>query len=157
MDKNNASPGVAKYYGGLEKTDPDKDLKLEKIEEILEKIKLEEEKRKEARIVEEKRREKLIKEKKLKQEKMRRQEQEKRERLRVKTLLESRWEMARWITNYISENEETWRKEKLEREKNHQNWLMSWAKKSRFDKIREIREKSEEPKYQRKSPRQSCL
>ena len=57
--------------------------------------------------------------------------------------------MARWITNYISENEETWRKEKLEREKNHQNWLMSWAKKSRFDKIREIREKSEELKYQK--------
>ena len=105
---------------------------------------------KEIRIVEEKRREKLIKEKKIKQEKMLRQEQEKRERLRMKTMLESRWEMARWITEYISENEETWRKEKIEREKNHQTWMMSWAKKSRFEKIKEIKENQKETDYQQK-------
>ena len=98
------------------------DLKLEKLEEIVERIKAEKKKREEDKEIEKTRREKLLKEHKIKQEKMLRMEQEKRERIKIQKMLETRWEMARWITSYIVENEKKWEKEKIEREKAHQKW-----------------------------------
>ena len=62
-------------------------------------------------------------------------------------MLEKRWEMAKWVTSYIKENEERWAKDKLDREKNQKKWLDDWARKSRFEKIREIRERDAEKKH----------
>ena len=56
-------------------------------------------------------------------------------------MLENRWEMARWITSYISENEERWTREKFEREKSEKKWISEWAKMTRLEKIRRIKEK----------------
>ena len=49
--------------------------------------------------------------------------------------------MTRWITSYIDENSERWRKEKLERKKNGNRTAQEWAKLERFEKIRVIQEK----------------
>ena len=77
------------------------DKKLEKIEETIEKLRAEEKKRLEDRKIEEIRREKLIREKKIKQEKILRDEQEKREKIKIKRMLETRWEIANWVTSYL--------------------------------------------------------
>jgi hypothetical protein len=102
-----------KWRSGKKKNDEEKgknitleDSRLEKLEEILEKMRAETQKRKDVKLEEEKRREKLLAENKLRQQKMLRQEQEKRDRVAKKRMLEERWEMARWISTYISENEE---------------------------------------------------
>ena len=70
--------------------------------------------------IEEERRQKLISEKKEKQEKILRQEQERREKISKKRMLEQRWEMAKWITAYIAENEERWKIEKMEDRKDRE-------------------------------------
>ena len=129
------------------KTQTETSMKLEKLEEIVERIKVENKKREEYKEIEKARREKLLKENKIKQEKMLRMEQEKRERINTKKMLESRWEMAKWITSYITENEKKWEKEKTEREKSHQKWQDDWARKTRFEKIKEIRENNKEKEY----------
>ena len=116
-------------------------MKIEKIEENLERLKAEVEKREEARIIEETRRKTLLAEKKLKQENLLRQEQEKKARKIKKRMLEERWEMARWISKYISENEERWAREKRERESSERKWLEDWGRMTRKEKIRKIREK----------------
>jgi hypothetical protein len=38
-------------------------------------------------------------------------------------MLEERWEMAKWITKYISENEDRWTREKRERENDEKRWI----------------------------------
>ena len=71
------------------------DTRLERLEEILSRMKAEVEKRKETQIVEENRRNKLLEEKKIRQEKIMRQAQEKQDKIAKKRMLEERWEMAR--------------------------------------------------------------
>ena len=154
------------WRSGKKKNDEEKgknitleDSRLEKLEEILEKMRAETQKRKDVKLEEEKRREKLLAENKLRQEKMLRQEQENRDRVAKKKMLEERWEMARWISTYISENEERWAKEKKEREQNEKKWREDWAKMTRFEKIREIKE-SEMPRMKLKlklQPEKLCL
>ena len=51
-------------------------------------------------------------------------------------MLETRWEMAKWITSYITENEEKWGREKLERENYQNKWMESWARKTRLERIK---------------------
>ena len=55
--------------------------------------------------------------------------------------------MAKWVTSYLRENEQRWNREKLEREKEHRRWLEDWAKKTRLEKIREIKERDSENRY----------
>ena len=104
------------------------DARLERLEEILERMKTEVKKRNEAKIVEEERRNKLIEEKKLKQEKMLRQEQKKKNKIIKKKMLEERWEMTKWITKYIDESEGGWAREKKEREENVKKWQEDGAR-----------------------------
>ena len=67
----------------------------------------------------------------------------------MKRMLEMRWEMAKWITSYINENEEKWGKEKQDREKRNKNWIEKWAKKTRLEKIKEIKERELEKVYKK--------
>ena len=67
----------------------------------------------------------------------------------MKRMLEMRWEMAKWITSYINENEEKWGREKQDREKSNNKWMENWAKKTRFEKIREIKERELENSYKK--------
>ena len=55
-------------------------------------------------------------------------------------MLEEWWAMTRWVTKYIDENSERWALEKKDREESSKKWLEDWAKKSRFDKIRAIKD-----------------
>ena len=49
--------------------------------------------------------------------------------------------MAKWITAYIAENEEKWRKEKLSREENEKKRYEEWARMTRLEKVRVMKEK----------------
>ena len=81
---------------------------LEKLEETVERMRKESEKRKSAIEEQELMRRNLLEQRKTKQEKILRENQEKRDRLIVKKMLEERWEMARWVSSYIEENSEKW-------------------------------------------------
>ena len=48
-------------------------------------------------------------------------------------MLEERWEMARWVTSYISENEERWLREKQERKQREKHWQENQARMTRFE------------------------
>ena len=117
---------------------------LDKLEGTLTKMKDEVEERKKAKELYEQKRQKLLAENKKKQESILRQNQEKRERQEKKKKLQERWAMARWITQYIDENEERWKKEKEERSKTESERAEEWKKLERFEKIRLIKEKAEE-------------
>ena len=102
-----------------------------------------EEKKKAQTAYEEKRR-KLIEENKKKQEDLLRKEHEKKERNKKKRLLEKSWEMTRWLTRYIDENSNRWKKEKEERKETEKERAEAWLKASRFEKIRILKEKQAE-------------
>ena len=95
---------------------PMEDIWLEKLEETVERMRLEVEKRNSAKIIEEKRRNKLLQDKKIRQKKLVREEQDKADRKIRKRMLEERWDMTKWITSYIDENTDKCEKEKKERE-----------------------------------------
>ena len=96
---------------------------------------------KEARRIDEQRRNTLLAERKQRQEEILRKEQESRDRKIKQNTLYKRWEMMRWVTNYIDENTEKWEIEKEKRDRNNKQRLQDWAKLSRFDKINQIKEK----------------
>ena len=102
--------------------------------------------RKHAKKIYEERREKLIREKKMKQEQMLRKEQETKERRQKKKSLEERWAMTRWITRYIDENSERWKKEQQERQENEVKLAEDWNRMKGLEKIRMIKERMEENK-----------
>ena len=84
---------------------------------------------------------KPIAERKIKQEQILRQERDKRDNKVKKRMLVERWEMTKWLTKYTDENTEKWAREKKEREENERKWLEDWARMTRLEKIRTIREK----------------
>ena len=106
--------------------------KAEKIADILR-----EERRKEK---EEKERQEKIKQEKLTKEQKRQEKIEK-----AKTLSE-KWALFRLVTEIIDENSTKWEKERKEREKIRQETLESWDKKTRFEKIKYIKEKRNQEK-----------
>ena len=100
-----------------------------------------EEKRK-AREVYEQRRQKLLDEKKERQENLLRQEHERSERKAKKRMLEERWSMVRWITEYIDTNTQRWEEERKSRVETEKESAERWKKMERLEKIRIIREKN---------------
>ena len=54
--------------------------------------------------------------------------------------------MTRWITRYIDENSERWKKEQQERQENEVRLAEDWNRMNRFEKIRMIKERMEENK-----------
>ena len=118
------------------------DEKLDKIEQILERVNNEEEKKKLLWEREMERRKKVVIEKKKKAEEKKREEFEKNERREIKRKCEERWELLRWITQYIGDNEERWKKEKRERDGENEKILAEWEKNKIFEKIKVLKEKA---------------
>ena len=52
--------------------------------------------------------------------------------------------MTKWVHRYIEENSRRWEKERLERKEQEEKKLRDWEKKSRFEKIKLLREKLKE-------------
>ena len=77
----------------------------------------------------------------MKQEQILRQEQERQDKKVKKKMLEERWEMTKWLTQYIDQNTEKWTRQKKEREENEKKWLQDWARMTRMEKIQPIRDK----------------
>ena len=63
---------------------------------------------------------------------MLRQEQDRADKKGKKRMMEERWAIAKWLTKYIDENTDRWKKEKKEREENEKKWIEDWAKMTRF-------------------------
>ena len=119
---------------------------LEKLEKTLDKMKKEVEEKRKAKELYEEKRKKLLAEKKQKQEQLLRQNQEKKERREKKKQLEERWAMARWVTQYIDENEKRWASERKERKQTEKQRAEEWKRLERFEKIRVLKEKMQENK-----------
>ena len=92
--------------------------KLETLEEILEKTRTEERERK-ARIEEKKRKAQELRSKKEKAE------DEKKARREKKLKLEESWAMIRWLTRYMDENKDTWKKEREDRQEEEKRYQIS--------------------------------
>ena len=56
-------------------------------------------------------------------------------------MMEERWELMRWITGFIEDNQEQWEIEKLERDQEWRSRIEYWDKSERFKKIAMIRER----------------
>ena len=52
--------------------------------------------------------------------------------------------MARWLTKYIDENQDRWKEEREERQKNETKRIADWQKMARFEKIRLLKQEQEE-------------
>ena len=108
MELREAKVNIWKKWRGKEMPTPPqdqasmKDSRLTRMEEIINRMRREVEKRKEVEILENAKRQKLLEDKKTRQEKIMRQAQEKKQKIAKKRMLEERWEMVRWITTYIS-------------------------------------------------------
>ena len=70
-----------------------------------------------------------------------RKETIKRQRLEKQRVLEKKWEMLRWITTFIDENQEKWLKEGRERMDKREQELGEWDRTSRFNKIKFLKKK----------------
>ena len=114
---------------------------LEKLEHTLERLQRERENRKKAREAMEEKRRKLLEQNKIKQEEILRADHEKKERQQKKRMLEERWAMARWVSTYIDENSDRWKKEKYARAMDEKSRAEDWNKMQRLEKIRIIKEK----------------
>ena len=57
--------------------------------------------------------------------------------------MESRFEMVKWIHNFIAENSKVWEEERLKRIENRRAKIEEWEKKSRFEKIALLKKKFE--------------
>ena len=114
--------------------------KLEKLEEILARIKREDAERQAQQERENERRKEFMHERNKKIQEKKRQAQEKKDRLQKKKILEDRWAMTKWITEYIDSNSEKWEKEKTERKETEKRRRQEWARMTRLEKIRMIKE-----------------
>ena len=81
-------------------------------------------------------------------------EKARKERIQKAQEISKRWEMMKWLTAFLKENNERWQKEKFEREKNEKKKIEMWEKKLRFEKIKYLKEKlkNKENKNETKSP-----
>jgi hypothetical protein len=114
---------------------------IERIDEILEIVKRENEDRKVAQEREIERRKTIMKEKNKKEMERKIKESEKIERKKRKKIMEEKWEMIRWVTDYIDINTDRWEKEKKERQEKERLVIADWERMSRLEKIRKIKEK----------------
>ena len=112
--------------------------KLEMIEKITREIKEEERKIEDER---RKRQEVIKNEKRKKMEIKLKKENEKKERLEKSKMLGQRWAMAKWVTQFIKENQENWEKERIEKEKTERKNIEEWEKAKRMEKIQILQRK----------------
>ena len=112
--------------------------KLKMIENILEEIKEtkrkfeEKEKERKEQQTKEWRKKVAIKDKK---------EQEKKLQIEKQRIKSQHWEMLRWVTRFIQENQENWDKRKKEQEEESNKEINDWNKSKRMEKIKKLKEK----------------
>lgn len=92
--------------------------KLKKLQEISEEIE-----RKHQEMEERKAQEKIKK------------ERERQEKILKAEKLRQKWEMLRWVTSFLSENQEMWEQERLENENKARLELEAWKKMKRLEKV----------------------
>ena len=63
---------------------------------------------------------------------------DRKERLKKKAELEGKWEMLRWVIEFIDDNKDRWERERREREREERETLQMWESKSREDQIDQI-------------------
>ena len=112
---------------------------LQKIETILEETKKRE--RLEKENIEKDRKRTLLKEKGKADNRKHIKELEKIDRQHRKKLMEEKWQMMKWMTQYIEQNTERWRKEEKIRRIAREEKISAWNRSSRMEKIRKIKEK----------------
>ena len=71
---------------------------------------------------------------------------EKKAKKEKKIMLEKKWEMAKWLSKYIEENQELWEREGKLRREREKSELDQWEKMERFEKIAALRKKDIEKK-----------
>ena len=59
-------------------------------------------------------------------------------------MINKRWDMLDWITNFMKENEEVWELERNEKIKEANRELREWEKLKRFEKIELLRKEWKE-------------
>ena len=125
----------------------DYERKMRKIETTLQKMEEEKETQEERKREWQKRRRKMMEEGREKQAIAEKKAREKRERIEKKSQLEKKWEMLRWITNYIDSQKDRWDEEAREvRSSRRTESLTDWEKKSREEKITTL---SDEEKWRK--------
>ena len=135
-----------KQKKGAEKTENMKKLekieqmeeKLNTINEILRKIQEEKEKRK---IQDEKKQQEKLKEWRRKVKEKDRKESERKEKIEKQNKILEHWEMMKWITEYIKINQEKWDLERERKEIEARKEIDAWEKMKRKDKIKVLQEK----------------
>ena len=101
MELREAKVNIWKKWRGKEMPAPTqdqaslRDSRLARMEDIVNRMRTEVEKRKEIQIIEDSRRHKLLEDKKIRQENIMRQAEEKKDQIAKKRMLEERWKMVR--------------------------------------------------------------
>ena len=70
-------------------------------------------------------------------------------RIKKQGKIKSRWEMYRWITKYINENQETWGIQEQESQETIRTEQENWDKMNRVEKIQRIKNKQKEKLVQK--------
>ena len=68
-------------------------------------------------------------------------EASRKERIDKKEKLQEKWAMYRWTIEYITENTDRWEKERKVREKERNDIMQEWDKKTRLEKVKTLKEK----------------
>ena len=118
------------------------EIKLSRIEQLLEKVKKEKEDLKEKEEKENIRRRKYIEEKRSNENEKIEREKEKLEKLRKKKKLEQHWEMMRWLVAFLDEKREDWEclEELRKAEKAHGEEKTRWQDLDISEKFEELKE-----------------
>ena len=65
--------------------------------------------------------------------------------------MQQRWEMSRWVSQYIEQNQESWERGEREREIERKKKVSEWEKMKRFEKIEYLRKRDREEEKGRES------
>ena len=71
-------------------------------------------------------------------------------RINLQKRMQQRWEMLRWVSQYIEQNQESWERGEREREIERKKKVSEWEKMKRFEKIEYLRKRDREEKKEEK-------
>ena len=116
----------------------DLEKKISAIDNILENLR---EEKKKHKLETEERKEKMKTEWRKKVQEKYKKENERKEQLEKQTIGKKHWEMLRWVTGYIKDNQDQWETERLEKQKNYEKELEDWDKLRRLEKVKKLKER----------------
>ena len=114
--------------------------KLETINKILNDLQQEKEQLKEDN---ETRKKKINDEWRKKVKEKYRKEEEKKQQIEKQRRIQQHWEMLKWVTNYINENQDNWEQQRKQQQLEIEMELQQWDKLKRLEKIEKLKEKWE--------------